>query len=73
MRHSWILTLIGLGTLAFAVDRFSGARPVAENEVPLIFSGGHEIAKGDWKRSPDGARGTPLWSAGACSRSDSRS
>jgi hypothetical protein len=50
MRHSWILTLIGLGTLAFAVDQFAGARPVAENEVPLVFSGGHEIAKGDFGR-----------------------
>jgi hypothetical protein len=50
MRHSWILALIGLGTLAFAGDRFAGAEPAAENEVPLDFSGGHEIAKGDYGR-----------------------
>jgi hypothetical protein len=50
MFNATTAALTVLGTLALAVGLSPGAARAAEKEVPLVFSGGHEIGKDDYGR-----------------------
>ena len=51
MRHLFCAELAGLGTLALVVGVMTGAGRAAEKrELPLVFSGGHEIGRNDFGR-----------------------
>lgn len=51
MRNLFSVGLAGLGTLAVVVGVMPGAGRAAEKrEVPLVFSGGHELGRNDYGR-----------------------
>src|SRR3954468_3541002 len=50
MRNAARTALAGLGTLTVLVGLAAGGGRAAEKEVPLEFSGGHEIGKNDYGR-----------------------
>ena len=50
MSNSSSQRLARFGTLALAVGLATGTVPAAEKQVPLAFSGGHQIGKNDFGR-----------------------